>query len=75
MLHSLFRQVTVNRKRKLDQFTSHNTLKLHDFIARKKAKLRATLQGKQNKKVGIEEKIFKGVKSVPTKIVMHISTR
>ncbi|KAK6637648.1 hypothetical protein RUM44_008070 [Polyplax serrata] len=46
-----FSQVTVNRKRKLDQFTSHNTLKLHDFIARKKAKLRATLQGKQNKKL------------------------
>lgn len=43
--------MTVNRKRKLDQFTSHNTLQLYDFISRKKAKIRAANQGKQSKKV------------------------
>lgn len=45
-----FSQVTVNRKRKLDQFTAHNSLQLYDFITRRKAKLRAANPGKQTKK-------------------------
>lgn len=66
------KQVTVNRKRKLDQFTSHNTLKLYDFITRKRAKLRAANTGKQNKKASLKHELPKFVLTKKIHLIRYL---
>lgn len=58
-------QVTVNRKRRLDQFTHKKGLELYDFISRTKSKLDEGTNKLQNPGMKVTRKFSEEIEPVP----------